>query len=244
MEFKWQLGGKLKDCGDERLEKASESCIRWEIGCALFLVVLGLVGELAIAFAHPDYNSFLERWGAVVCDALVALGVAGEVVFSTLSHKYSGELTRRSNQRLADLKEATLWRAITDGERVRISETLKASGPVASVQFSVLANDPESMYFAEKIGTAFKDAGWRVGYSFESYRHGILPGVLLPSKSVDWKDPTGDANKRVREAFVAAKLNFADGWPPELYMQTGGGEPLMGPIASVYVGPKPIPAVQ
>ena len=244
MRFKWQLGNKIEDASEERLKIAGESCMRWEVGCGLALVVLGLLGEFALAWVHPGYDSIWDRWGEVTCDFAIALGVAGEIFFSSRSHKYSGELTRRSNQRLADLKEATLWRTLTNAERVPIAESLRASGSAASVRFSVLANDPESMYFAGQIGIAFKAAGWRVGYSFESYRHGILTGVLLPPNDVTWRDPKGVANKRVRDAFIAAKLQFANGWPAETYTETGGGEQLTEPIAWVYIGPKPPPALK
>ena len=138
MWLKWWLGSRVKHASEERLEIAGESCVRWEIGCG-GLVVLGLLCELAIAWVHPAHDSFWDRWGGVCCDAAVALGGAGEIFFSSRSHKHSSELTRRSNQRLADLKEATRWRILTNAERIAVTEALKSSGPAASVRFSVLA---------------------------------------------------------------------------------------------------------
>ena len=240
MRFIWRLESRI-EASDERLESAGESCVRWEFWCGLGLVVSGLLGEFVIACVHPPYDSFWDRWGGVVCDALIALGVVGEIYFSSLSHKYSGELTRRSNRRLADVIEATQWRVPTSAQRNAIAEALKASGPRASVQFTVLTGDTESMYFAKQIGIAFKDAGWQVGYSIESYRQEILSGIMLPTESVSWLDEMRVVNRRVRDAFIAAQVKFADGWPSEPVQQTGGGEPLFTPIASVYVGPKPTP---
>ena len=242
MWLKWWLGSRVKHASEERLEIAGESCVRWEIGCG-GLVVLGLLCELAIAWVHPAHDSFWDRWGGVRCDAAVALGVAGEIFFSSRSHKYSSELTRRSNQRLADLKEATRWRILTNAERIAVTEALKSSGPAASVRFSVLANDQESLYFAGQVSIAFQAAGWQVGYSFESYRHEILTGILLPETSVSWPDGMAVANKRVRDAFIAAELRFMNGWPIDIIHQTDGGEPLFQPIAYVYVGPKPTPVL-
>jgi hypothetical protein len=66
-------------------------------------VIFGLVLEVIFASAfHEPPETVLSHWGPVVADALVALGVAGEVLFGRKSRIDSEELTRRSEERLAE----------------------------------------------------------------------------------------------------------------------------------------------
>jgi hypothetical protein len=59
---------------DSELETASSSCERWEWGCAA-LVVAAVIAEFFIAGVHPPYDSFVERWGTAIADALIALSI-------------------------------------------------------------------------------------------------------------------------------------------------------------------------
>jgi hypothetical protein len=95
----------LTQLTDDRLEAniaAAESLADW--GAAA--VVLGLVIEFAFAvvFAPAEIYrqaSFLEHWGTVLGDALVAGGVAIEVIFSKLASLSHAEIRRRSDERAA-----------------------------------------------------------------------------------------------------------------------------------------------
>jgi hypothetical protein len=91
----------VKSANDETLESAISSCERWERFCGL-LVVLGLALEFLVAVDNPVYGTALERWGGVICDAFVALGVIGEIAFAARAGVCQGEITQRSNGRLKD----------------------------------------------------------------------------------------------------------------------------------------------
>lgn len=95
----WRLPEGIINASDSRLKSASDSCERWEWGCAGF-VAMAVVAEFAIAWAHPAYNSTLERWGSVWADFAVAAGIVGEMIFSNRDSKIQTELRRRSDQRL------------------------------------------------------------------------------------------------------------------------------------------------
>jgi hypothetical protein len=224
-----------------------------------WVVVAGLVMEVCLTAAFREHKYWFENWGPVLADVLVALGVYGEIHFAGKVSQAEEELRRISDEKVSKaneraaaaelaaekLKEATSWRTLTNTETEAISQALKASGPASSVRFTILANDPESLYFAGQISIPFENAEWSVGYSFGSYSHEILTGMLLPEPSVSWPDEIHVVNRRVREAFIAANLRFATGWPsPSTAYMTGGGEPLRTPIASVYVGPKPMPVLE
>src|SRR5262249_38358677 len=99
----WRLGKSVKNAHDTSLEELSDLSV-WAEWCCAALVVAGVAGEFAIAAYHPEYNSWWGRWGPACGDLLVALGVAGEVIASVVAHICQNELTRRSNDRLADVE--------------------------------------------------------------------------------------------------------------------------------------------
>jgi hypothetical protein len=66
------------------------------------VVILGVVLEIIIAIVNPPYGRGLQRWGSLAADIMIALGVAGEVLFGALDSRSQNELRRRSNERLAE----------------------------------------------------------------------------------------------------------------------------------------------
>jgi hypothetical protein len=251
----------LKDRTDEQIESLSGVYEKWAVGGAV-AVIVGIILEVVIVIKNPPYGGPCQQYGSLVADLLVGFGIIAEVWFGKRESLCQSELRRRSNERLAEavvqaseaseraskaelateqLKRESAWRTLTQEEHIGLVEALKAGGPPASVRFSVVADDQESLYFAGQISIAFKAAGWRVGYSYESFRNAIFTGILLPQISENHLEEVKAINNRVREAFISATIRFVNGWP-ESYMNTGGGEPLITPIASVYVGPKPMPA--
>ncbi|HEY8697005.1 MAG TPA: hypothetical protein VIM02_05265 [Rhizomicrobium sp.] len=72
------------------------------------VVVFGIVLELAIAFAHPSYETRLARFGPIVADALIALGLVFEILTSSRLRIIEGELRSRLEVRL---RQAYQWAA-------------------------------------------------------------------------------------------------------------------------------------
>lgn len=97
----WYLPKGTIYASDDQLEKGSSSCERWAIRCAI-VVVGAVIGELILALVHPTYDSPWERWGSAVADALIALGIVGEVGFGMWDGRIQTELRRRSNKKVAD----------------------------------------------------------------------------------------------------------------------------------------------
>jgi hypothetical protein len=81
-------------------------------------VIAGLVIETALTGIFPAHASgasnfwlaLIETWGPVFADALVALGVYGEIRFSGKARRIDGELRRLSNKRV-EAAEKTLAEA-------------------------------------------------------------------------------------------------------------------------------------
>jgi hypothetical protein len=91
-------------------------------------VIFGLVLEVIFAAAfHEPPETLLNHWGPVAADAIVALGVAAEVLFGRKSRIDSEELTRRSEERLA---EATVRAAEAqrETERLRAENLIMQAG--------------------------------------------------------------------------------------------------------------------
>lgn len=75
-----------------------------------WLVVAGLVIETALTGVFPAHEpkasnfrvAWIETWGPVLADVLVALGVYGEILFAGKARRIDGALRRRSNKRLEE----------------------------------------------------------------------------------------------------------------------------------------------
>jgi hypothetical protein len=150
----WYLRRGTINAPDDAIERASSSCERWEWGFA-GLVVFAVAAELVLAIVHPPYDSWWNRWGSAVADALIALGIIGEVLFGRMDGRYQTELRKRSNDRLAQVEfdngflqesaaraneraaEALQKAADADLARVKIEERL-AHRTLSNEQFEIV----------------------------------------------------------------------------------------------------------
>jgi hypothetical protein len=64
-----------------------------------------VIAEVALAIAHPPYDSFCERWGATLADVLIAIGIGGEILFSMMGTRCQTEMRNRSNKKVAEAIE-------------------------------------------------------------------------------------------------------------------------------------------
>jgi hypothetical protein len=84
-----------------------------------------VIAEFIIAGVHPPYDSFLEQWGTATANAVIALGIVGEVIFGRIDARYQTELRKRSNDKLSD---ATSRAAMLE------KEAADARGRVADIE--------------------------------------------------------------------------------------------------------------
>jgi hypothetical protein len=136
-------------------------------------VVIGLVIEVVLAFAHQKNASFIENWAPVLSAFLVAVGVFGEIHFSGKASKSEEELRRISNEKVAEANE----RASTANlEMVRLQVQL-AARTISEEQFNILQKlkgkvravivasdvDAEPAWFAHLIALVLQKADIEVG---------------------------------------------------------------------------------
>jgi hypothetical protein len=196
----WYLPNGTIYASDDQLEEGTSSCELWGIACAV-IVVLSVVFEFVLAIFHPPYDSPWQRWGSAVADALIALGIIGEVLFGMWSGHIQTELRDRSNKRVADsalraaeaneraaeaqlaLEKLRMPRSLTVEQQESITEAMK---PFAGQKFEgeVASGVPDAIWLWYSIAKALTDAGWiRV----------TPPGVTVgdPPANISIYAPTG-----------------------------------------------------
>jgi hypothetical protein len=152
------------------------------------LVVLGVIGELVLAIVHPEYDSFWGIWGSAMADALIALGVAGEILFARMAFTRQSELQRRSAADLAKaVREAGQLRLDLEKERrlhagrvvsAEVIENLKALKGVVPWITLIEGTSPESSWFSHDLMMAFIEAG--IGIErYEGTRKASGTGLML-----------------------------------------------------------------
>ena len=230
---------------DDELRASSELDELWGVRC-VWAVVVGLVLEAVLAVIHMSYDSIAGRWGSFVADALVALGVFGELRFSERVRRRDHELDRRSNERVAqaeqkaadtneraaEIEKIAAWRRISPAQHERLVTALQSATRPLDVLIQTQRDDPEAFTYAREIGRAFRDAGVAIRWGQNSFL-GSTPvfGILI---SVDPKFDSGD----FVQLFQSAGLQvIVDNQPPAA--RSTGHSPT--PNLYLFVAPKPPP---
>lgn len=228
-------------------------------------MVISVIAEFVLAILHPPYDSPWERWGSAIADALIALGIVGEVMFGMWNNRIQTELRSRSNQKVADavkaaadaneraakaeletqrLKAQYAWRRFLPEQEASLRFWLgKMTG--GSVIIRWFMYDIESHNLAEDIGAIFRLSGWKARLSPEAYSGNFAYGLRV-SAPVTLPPSKNEENRRaadvVKTAFTNSFLEFAPLPSPQPHMMTGAhGDDVSPPCAEVYVGPKPPP---
>lgn len=208
------------------MEGASESCDRWERGCAA-IVVVAVVAELVLAAVHPSYDSLWNRAGSAFADAAIALGIVGEVWFGRRDARIQTELRNRSNKKLGDAekiaaeaneraKQIELELAKFKAPRSLTPEQQKALAAEISVfkgQRVYLVASPstsETEIFMRVLAYVFQLAEWTiVGTNSSPQPIFILPtGVIVQWYAPQGSDPMSSAEKGPSLALAAALNKF------------------------------------
>jgi hypothetical protein len=180
----------------------------------------------------PLENDWQQKLCEAAATATIGLGVAAEVLFGKMAARRQDVLLERSNARLAVALERTEYRTLKDG---KLLSALEKHAP-ASLVLKFLNDDPEIHAFAMDFELVFSARGWRVSWYTESYGDELLPGLLLPDRNAE----DAPAITAVREALTEAGIKWSDGWMPSAFQSTGPfGKAPDGPMAILYIGPKP-----
>lgn len=249
----WRLPNGIKSASPEDLDRSDGSFERWIIGSGL-VVVLGLLIEAGVAVCHPGYDSDIERIGTTISDWMVALGVAGEVLFAILARRVQTELRDRSNtalakavreageaneraaearERAAKLETLLDWRRVTPRIARLLGEVL-VDEPTASVVFSYSYGDAEANRFAHELAVVFRHWGWKTYFQPSMYRGEPEYELRVPLYSNGLKEAVA---KSVRAALNRANLPNRTTLP-EVVMWDDK-EPVSEPSCELHIGPRP-----
>jgi hypothetical protein len=183
--FRLRLKKGVSSASEGDLEGAVASLERTEIRFAA-MVIFGVLLELVIAVIHPPYDSKFGIFGPVLGDFLVGLGIIGEVMCSSRVTICQGELTQRSNKKLAEAdaraaeaieRAATLekeaaearsktaeierlvsWRSIPLWQRLEAASALSGKiKPDVFIEYE--GENPESIMYSKDVEDLFKRAG-------------------------------------------------------------------------------------
>lgn len=97
----WRLINGVTNASDDDLDASADSCENWSWYFG-GLVAFGLIAEVILGVLHPPYDSVWSRWGSTLANALVFIGVAGEVQFSRMGFRRGHEIKRRSDEKVAE----------------------------------------------------------------------------------------------------------------------------------------------
>lgn len=213
--------------GESALWETRAKCCGWS-------VIAGLVLEVILTWAFPAhepketnwYLAFIEIFGPVFADGLVAAGVWGEIFCSGKVRKIEGELRRISNDKVAAAKtraaEAqeqlrkfrvprhTLMDA--HGIMQRMTEKLRSFAPL-QFDTGLAAGPAEPMHFLWRLEKVLRDAGWR----HLDWIGGVTTGQGSKQSGREW-----------RNGFV-----WAD--DVEIHIRPGG-EPMFATAAAALIG--------
>jgi hypothetical protein len=172
--FTFRLKAGVVNGTDAELETVWAAC--GELAkCAGALVVGGLLFEVYIASINPAFNSPLERWGSVVADALIAIGVLLEILFTARGSSCQGELQRRSNVRLSEatrqageaneraahLQKMTAWRHLTPQQVKTFQEQVRGKVAYLDLLVEWERADPEAYSYGCELTLMFRQLGAR-----------------------------------------------------------------------------------
>jgi hypothetical protein len=155
-------------------------------------VVFGLILEVIFAaLFHDPPEAFLSRWGPVIADVVVALGVAGEVFLGRRARIESEELSRRAEEKLgiamkraaeadaraaearertAEIERFTAWRRVPVEQARQIADNIRGRAASLDVLIEYQIGDPEAFAYNNEIAMIFLMVGvTRIRHSPNSY---------------------------------------------------------------------------
>jgi hypothetical protein len=224
---------------------------------AAWMVVVGVIVEAVLAAGVSD-RPFVIKWGPTASDIMVALGVAGEILFTRRARTISSELQTESNEKIAAANE----RAATAIQKAREAELalekFKAPGrlspnsqrkvteriaPFKGQKLNVWVTDPSStevMGFWNDILVTLRDAEWEYAAAVPIGLTRSVNGLLLEL------DPDVSPRDRESGAVLCAALRAEDVVISSA-IWTGGsrsggltGHSVAGARLLLSIGPKPI----
>lgn len=213
------------------------------------IVAIGLLVELIVLFVFSKGMRASEKAFLVLGNVLIVAGVLGEWRYGGRAADAAAKLQTNANAKIAaanlraaEIEKLSAWRALSDTQRQRFVEALKAHP--SSVMIAWIANDPESLFFAQQLDVAFREAGWTVDGEARTYSGVLWWEIDIPDTQ------TPEAVDVVRSAFAIAQVSFFKISLPQPSMSWGKTPPpqdsatiLVGSKRpSIFASPKPTSA--
>jgi hypothetical protein len=156
------------------------------------LILVGLIVDIGAAFAFR--KSLLESSVSIIADALIAIGVWGELWFEKRAKTAADGIVAQANARAAEanaraeeakleLARLTTPRTLTAEQQSELTEKVR---PFAGTPFVLFIQpDPEPLNLANQIAQALVAAGWewRPAQALPTLNRPGKPGVGMTTAS-------------------------------------------------------------
>jgi hypothetical protein len=194
--------------GDDELRKTiskNETLAEWG-GAA---VVFGLLIEVVLTATYRHNESVIEGWGPVFADALIALGVAAEILFARKARSKSEALQLRS-----ELKVAEANARAEESNRL----ALEAQLDLAKFRSARSLDRAQTERFIEKA-RVFEGTTFQCGIgSVDSDQFALALHLVDALRKAGWRDSNWRAGQSI-SSFIGSAIGLG-----------------IGPISNVYVG--------
>jgi hypothetical protein len=197
---------------DDQLRRRQSRFEKFAVASGL-AVVAGLAIEVWLAIEHrPQGETFVQTWGTVFSDALVAVGVFFEILFARWATHQGSELQQRAERALAEaterageavaragvlekeaaetrlayerLKEHLVHRSISR-ESANAMISVLSRGQRGSVTIEYIGGDPEALALVFALKDIIEHSGWNVGCAAQTMFGVLVFGLFVPGDSSD-----------------------------------------------------------
>ncbi|HEX2942179.1 MAG TPA: hypothetical protein VHO91_14115, partial [Rhodopila sp.] len=120
------------------------------------------------------------------------------------------------------------WRTLSPEQRTTLVRLL--SEQKGAVQIEFVSTDPEATFVAIQFEHVFRAAGWKIGFSANTYAGAVMLGVIVP-------DTPSNSTEVIRRALENVQIGFQTQQPPAQTM--GFSSPSSSEAARLVIGSKP-----
>ena len=222
-----------------------------------WMVIAGVFLEVVLAALNPEAWR-IKIW-PVIANALVVIGVYGEIYFSGKVSKSEEKLQRISEEKIAEanllaanaleraaslekeaaevrartaeIEKLTAWRHVSSEQRKQVADGIRNKAPSIDVLIEYERGDPEAYSYASEVARIFVDSGCeKIRYGPNSFL-GTVFGMVLAT-SPETEEDVGAA------IFSAAGMSLTES---NMDLSKHLPSNLTAPNLYIFVAPKPPP---
>lgn len=225
-----------------------------------WMVIGGVFLEVILAALNPDAWR-IKIW-PVFANALVVIGVYGEIYFSGKVSKSEEKLQRIAEEKIAEanllaanaleraatlekeaaevrartaeIEKLTAWRHVSPEQRKQVADAIRAKASSVDVLIEYERGDPEAYSYASELARIFVDSGCeKIRYGPNSFL-GTVFGLVLATSPETEENVNAAIFSAAGISSTASNMDLSKHLPSNL----------TAPNLYIFVAPKPPPAMK